>query len=618
MKAEYKKSSVKKFINVLCICLVLLLSENTFAQLDVKRDDFVGNDNRNWWWWYDDGPNTPTPAVSDGYVLFSLVDPVDDFEPFCDAAFWDGYPGFGGPYLYCTITVRAKALNPHKYGSRGWGLWYTEPWPNLQRQIWFMKTYDHPDSTGLNWWRAETANGRTEDAHHYTELDTIPIDDEQWHVYEIIRDTTFIEMKIDGATVLYTEEDLPTEKMAFHIWVDNLVYEHVEPDIINIYKREWTGKNDIVLEYVQIITQGQLDKSEPASGIKLLRQIPNEIYKQEAAGLWKDYEFSSPNGNLVILMTARVEQYLDSNNDPISDDDDIRFIIDGNDYGWNTSTSFDGDAQGTVSKSLIFEQSMGPGTKEIEVHGEISPLLYDVTVLGSTNGGIVFNQQYNETKLTGSDSLWKEIPFQTKGGEVAFYISGSADEDPSPSYFGYQYANFDDEQDDDMRIELDETDYGYRTDNSFYGNRLFGDPKSVLIVENLIAGEHTLRIFGQGTPTLYNVLIYGENDLVQSSINTNSVVPDKFELLQNYPNPFNGITKIEFSLPERAGIRLEILNALGEQVRILTDEIHNPGVYGYCWDGKNERGEVVVSGIYFYRVMSPNGLTMSKKLLFIK
>ena len=115
-------------------------------------------------------------------------------------------------------------------------------------------------------------------------------------------------------------------------------------------------------------------------------------------------------------MTARVEQYLDSNNDPISDDDDIRFIIDGNDYGWNTPTSFDGDAQGTVSKSLIFEQSIGSGTKEIEVHGEISPLLYDVTVLGSTNGGIVFNQQYNETKLTGSDSLWKEIPFQTKGG----------------------------------------------------------------------------------------------------------------------------------------------------------------------------------------------------------
>lgn len=69
------------------------------AQLDLKRDDFVGDTNRNWWRWYNDGPSTPMPAVSEGYVLFSLIDPLEDFLPFCDAAFWDGYPGTGGPYL---------------------------------------------------------------------------------------------------------------------------------------------------------------------------------------------------------------------------------------------------------------------------------------------------------------------------------------------------------------------------------------------------------------------------------------------------------------------------------------------------------------------------------------
>ncbi len=707
--------------------LIILTVSPLLAQLDLKRDDYVGTTNRNWWRWYNDGPSTPTPAVSDGYVLFSLIDPVANFDPFCDAAIWDGYPSLGGPYLYCTVTVRAKALNPHKFGSRGWGLWYTEPLPNLQRQAWFMHVLDSAGVgyTGLDWWRAETSNGRTEATHHFTELDTIPIDDEQWHVYEIIRDTTFIEMKVDGNRVLYTEEDLPTEDLAFHIWVDNLVYEHVEPDIINVYKREWTGQNDIVLDYVQILTpEGQLDKSESASGIKLLRQVPNEIFTQESAGLWNSYNFSSPGGQIVTLVTARVEQYLDASEIAISGDDDIRLIIDGNDYGWNTANSFNGDAQGTVSKTLVFEQTMTSGTKGISVYGETSPLLYDVTVLGSGGGGIVFNQEYNETKPALSDSLWKEINFQTWGGDVALYISGSADEDPNPSRYGYQYSDFDNNSDDDIRIQLDGTSYGYSTDNSFWGNRLFGEPKSVLIIENLSKGGHTLRLYGQGTPVLYRVLIYGENDdtplpvtlysfeIVQeqqaniikwetaSEVNNlgfniyravsqrqvgdlrmlafaklnddiipgagscshsneydyvdknvinnnfywyyledvsynglithhdtlsierimfdNSVLPSKFNLSQNYPNPFNGITKIDLSVSIETHIQLEIINVLGERVRVLANKLHNPGLYSYFWNGKDELGETVGSGVYFYRTITTSGVTAVKKLLFLK
>ena len=69
--------------------LIILTVSPLLAQLDLKRDDYVGTTNRNWWRWYNDGPSTPTPAVSDGYVLFSLINPVADFDPYCDAAFWD-------------------------------------------------------------------------------------------------------------------------------------------------------------------------------------------------------------------------------------------------------------------------------------------------------------------------------------------------------------------------------------------------------------------------------------------------------------------------------------------------------------------------------------------------
>lgn len=509
---------------------IFLLFTSAFSQLPVKRDDYTGTTNRNWWHWYNDGPSTPIPAVRDGYVLFSLVDPVASYEPFCDAALWDGYPAYGGPYGNCTVTLRVRALTEHKYGSRGWGLWYTEPAPDVQQQIWFMHLLDNPDSTGINSWRAETTKGKLETEHHYTDLDQAPysIDNMNWHVYKIDRQADSIFFMVDDDTVLTVTEDLPDQDLAFHIWVDNLVYEHVDPDIINIHKRGWSGQNDIVLDYVQIVTpDGQLDKSEAPSGIKLLRQVPNEIYTSESAGLWKSYSFSSPGGDIVVLATARVEQYLDASLSEISGDDDIRLVIDGTDYGWNTTNSFNGDAAGTVSKTLLWEQSMSSGKKNLDVYGETSPLLYDVTVLGSSGGGIIYDNEFNETKSAGSEELWKEITFQTHGGEVAFYISASADEDPNPTNYGYQLSNFDNNNDDDLKIVIDSDDFGYQNDSSFWGNRQFGEPKSVLLVRNLSTGEHTLRLYGSGTPTLHRVVIFGENDDVSLPVQLSSFKVEK-------------------------------------------------------------------------------------------
>ncbi len=505
---------MKRFLSVL---ILLVFWQQVQATLPIKRDDFIGTINRQWWHWHNDGPNTPMPAVLDGLVLFSLVDPVIDFDPFCDAALWDGYPGLGGPYHFCRITLRARALNPPKLGSRGWGLWYTEPYPNLQNQAWFMRVHDSTGSgyTGLDWWRAETANGRTEATHNYTDLDVPPhlVNDQKWHVYQIIRDTTYIAMVVDRDTVLYVTENLPEQDMAFHIWVDNLIYEHVDPDIINTYKREWTGKNEIVLDYVQIISPGTvLSKSVTPAGVLLLREISNEIYADTLQVPWKDYNFTAPGGNVVVLITARVEQYLNSVGQAISFDDDIRVVVGSTDYGWNTSQSFNGDAAGSMAKTLLLEQVMNAGTQQVQIYAETSPLLYDVTVLGSDGGGLIFDQEYNETKAQGSDSLWKEISFVTRGGEVAIYVAGEADEDPTPSNYGYQYSDFDDSRDDDLRLELDGQSFGYHNDSSLWGNRQFGEPKSILLRQNLSAGSHTLRLYAHGTPTLYRVTIYGEND----------------------------------------------------------------------------------------------------------
>lgn len=83
--------------------------------------------------------------------------------------------------------------------------------------------------------------------------------------------------------------------------------------------------------------------------------------------------------------------------------------------------------------------------------------------------------------------------------------------------------------------------------------------------------------------------------------------PQSFALKSNYPNPVNPQTWIEYQLPqspEVIGQRaiLKIYNLLGQTVRTLVDEVQSPGFYRVAWDGTNEAGELVNSGIYIYRL----------------
>ncbi len=78
--------------------------------------------------------------------------------------------------------------------------------------------------------------------------------------------------------------------------------------------------------------------------------------------------------------------------------------------------------------------------------------------------------------------------------------------------------------------------------------------------------------------------------------------PKVFSLGQNHPNPFNPETQIKYDLPEAVQVSLVIYNILGQRVRTLADEYQEPGYRTVIWDGKDERGREVASGIYFYRL----------------
>ena len=107
------------------------------------------------------------------------------------------------------------------------------------------------------------------------------------------------------------------------------------------------------------------------------------------------------------------------------------------------------------------------------------------------------------------------------------------------------------------------------------------------------------------------------NAEITSSKNQIGVTPNKFELFNNYPNPFNPSTTIKFNLPEQQKVSLKIFNILGAEVKTLLNEIIAGGSHSYKWDGKNDYGNSVSTGLYIYTLRTEK-YSQSKRMLLIK
>jgi hypothetical protein len=90
------------------------------------------------------------------------------------------------------------------------------------------------------------------------------------------------------------------------------------------------------------------------------------------------------------------------------------------------------------------------------------------------------------------------------------------------------------------------------------------------------------------------------------------LLPTKLELAQNFPNPFNPTTSISFSLPERAHVRVDVFNLLGQNVATLADADFTAGNHTVSWDASG-----TPSGLYFYR-LSAGVTSLTKKMLLLK
>lgn len=129
---------------------------------------------------------------------------------------------------------------------------------------------------------------------------------------------------------------------------------------------------------------------------------------------------------------------------------------------------------------------------------------------------------------------------------------------------------------------------------------------------------------GATTVGIGNITISGSNIVADLTVgivagidddNVSRLTPSSIELQQNYPNPFNPTTTIRFSTTVAGQARLELFNVLGRKVATIFDGQLSAGENSVEWDAKDDRGEDLASGIYFYRLTTANGNAAKKMAL---
>ena len=140
----------------------------------------------------------------------------------------------------------------------------------------------------------------------------------------------------------------------------------------------------------------------------------------------------------------------------------------------------------------------------------------------------------------------------------------------------------------------------------------WGETTQTVLVNDL------LEVFRFGIEKDFNVenVTLDKNDKILKKISSEEFTAANY-LNQNFPNPFNANTVIPLSITEGGYYELKIFNVQGSLIKTLARGVFGRGNYRYAWDGTNEEGEKVASGIYFYKLKGKT-FSLSKKMLYLR
>lgn len=559
---------------ILLLLVVVSVGSNSISAQLLLQDDF-GN-KKNDWYWRSDG-NQTIPVIEDGLLHLSLKNAVD--TQYCNTEIYDT----AETYLAGTqVRVRLKTTDMHN-GSRGWGFWDGDL--DLASLIfdydvaWIMQQGSEREGSDFSWFLFGS-DGQELRNRQVFNLDN-QVDETDWHTYKIVWEKDQVQLFIDEEFKHETKQYIPDEEMRMDIWIDNRVINLTNP------LEQWNTKvesSEMFVDFVEISNMSGPSISREIGSSIVLWETPNTFPNGEKEILWKDYEFiTNSGGEALVFLTGNAESY--SN---IMDDDDLKIVIDDQDYGWDTENSFNGNVERGKYKSLIIPISLESGSHNLKLFSDNTPYLRDAIVLHGENKSVTFSKSYNEK--ASKDGLWKTIDFITSvSEEVSLIVSGVADENEA------------------IRFEVDDNNFGWRGQYAIDGNELKGLPNTVILNEKLESGIHTLKIYSKGKPELLSIVIYGNSSI--TNIDNIEETQSSFSLSAS-PNPFNISTNIFYKTTNSSHNNLSIFDVLGRKVATLVNEYQQKGEYSLVWNANSE-----TSGIYFCIFESNNQLKVEKLLL---
>ncbi len=105
--------------------------------------------------------------------------------------------------------------------------------------------------------------------------------------------------------------------------------------------------------------------------------------------------------------------------------------------------------------------------------------------------------------------------------------------------------------------------------------------------------------------------------MAQITLGVDDLLPEEFSISNAYPNPFNPKVSIDFSIPERTDVNIQVFDLLGRNVFTHQQDFTNPGKYRFQWNARDNNGNNVASGIYIFAIQHQKNI-YKQKITFLK
>lgn len=477
-------------ITAILLFFAVNMSPAQYRILPDKFDDFQNK--KSWWQFHRDGSaaqDDSSIVINDGFLYIRLKSPPDHLE--CNTGISEPQNIYGNGVKWLSAEVRLKLLSAMYPGSRGWGFWKMARDGKAGSLAWFMEQMA-PGDEKRTWSLAGTVFGKKRS------VKPVELNQDEWHIYKIERDlynknTIYY---IDGREFFRTSGLVPAGKLSFHLWIDNQVYSSSR----GISRQAWDGMSALVVDYVRIRTersgQPHYNYQWPVLLHEKMRWIGNGGENQILA----DLSFNAPKpGKALILITARTEK-----DSPHDRPDKLKVLLNGEDHGW----LFDGNQATGSGYCLFVERELSAGLQRLQIIGSGTPVLEGITVIAAEDSNLLIN---DTPELDSGNNLSANVSgnynFRSNSGLVTIFLSGAADESPEWNHTDAAARN--DDHDDDLKIMINDRDFGWQNENALYGNRLFGSSDVLLIQTELPAGTHHLKLITNNTPVVHRILVCG-------------------------------------------------------------------------------------------------------------